>query len=106
MINKSNLKNILTLMNFKETSRSNIYSKTFSHFEGELCVNFNIDKLIYPEEIKGRKRNDDFDAPENFVVFECVNKLLDKGYRPEHIELEKEWHLGHDAKSSSSDLKI
>ncbi len=106
MINKSNLKNILTLMNFKETSRSNIYSKTFSHFEGELCVNFNIDKLIYPKEIKGRERNDGFDASENFVVFECVNKLLDKGYRPEHIELEKEWHLGHDAKGGRADICV
>ena len=106
MINKSNLKNILPLMNFKETSMSNIYSKTFSHFDGELCVDFNAEKLIYPEEIKGRERNDGFDAPENFVVFECVNKLLDKGYRPEHIELEKEWHLGHDAKSGRADICV
>ena len=83
-----------------------LYSKTFSHFDGELCVDFNAEKLIYPEEIKGRERNDGFDAPENFVVFECVNKLLDKGYRPEHIELEKEWHLGHDAKSGRADICV
>lgn len=44
-------------------------------------VDFNTEKLIYPEEIKGRERNDGFDAPENFVVFECVNKLLDKGFK-------------------------
>lgn len=47
MINKSNLKNILPLMNFIETSKTNIYSKTFSHFEGELCVDFNNERLIY-----------------------------------------------------------
>lgn len=44
-------------------------------------VDFNTENLIYPKEIKGRERNDGFDAPENFVVFECVNKLLDKGFK-------------------------
>ena len=106
MINKSNLKDVLNLMAFKETSKKNIYHKTFSHFDGELCVDFNNEKLIYPKDIKGRERNDNFNAPENFVVFECVNRLLDKGYRPEHIELEKEWHLGHDSKSGRADICV
>lgn len=52
-------------------------------------VDFSKKKLYYPDTIKGRERNNGFDAPENFVVFECVNRLLEKGYRPEHIELEK-----------------
>jgi len=71
-----------------------------------LSVDFNTKKLIYPSIINGYSRNTDFDAPENFVVFECVNRLLEKGYRPEHIELEKEWHLGHDAKSGRADICV
>ena len=69
-------------------------------------VEYGANKLVYPEQIKGRDRNTGFDAPENFVVFECVDRLLEKGYRPEHIELEKEWHLGHDAKSGRADICV
>ena len=29
-----------------------------------------------------------------------------KRYRPEHIELEKEWHLGHDAKGGRADICV
>lgn len=35
-----------------------------------------------------------------------MNRLLEKGYRPENIELEKEWHLGHDTKSGRADVCI
>ena len=31
---------------------------------------------------------------ENFVVLECVNRLLEKGYKPENIILEPTWKLG------------
>ena len=31
---------------------------------------------------------------------------MSKGYRPEHIELEKEWHLGHDAKGGRADICV
>lgn len=71
-----------------------------------MVVDFASETLIYPTEIKGRERNNDFEQPENFVVFECVNRLLEKGYRPEHIELEKEWHLGHDSKSGRADVCV
>ena len=63
-------------------------------------------KLIYPESILGRERNTGFDQKENFVVFECVNRLLDKGYRPETIELEKVWTLGHEQKSGRADIIV
>ena len=33
--------------------------------------------------------------PENLVVLECVLRLLNLGYKPEHIELEPTWKLGH-----------
>ncbi len=38
-----------------------------------------------------------FEANENFVVLECVHRLLEKGYKPEHIELEPKWKLGRGA---------
>ena len=103
-ITKINFKNLLRALGFIENG--DIFEKKFAAFNCSLSVNFATERLIYPEEIKGRDRNDDFEQPENFVVFECVNRLLEKGYRPEHIELEKEWHLGHDAKGGRADVCV
>lgn len=36
-----------------------------------------------------------FEQPETLVVIECVNRLLEKGYQPSVITLEKKWTLGH-----------
>lgn len=106
MINKSNLKKMLDAIGF--TADGQKYVKNFPAYGTDISmsVNFDTKKLIYPDVIRGRERNDGFETPENFVVFECVNRLLEKGYRPEHIELEKEWHLGHDVKSGRADICI
>lgn len=104
MINESNFKSVLLICGF--TCNGKIYEKKYTNLGTAMSVDFSKKKLYYPEEIQGRERNDGFDAPENFVVFECVNRLLDKGYRPEHIELEKEWHLGHDAKGGRADICV
>jgi len=52
------------------------------------------------------KTTSNFSNPENFVVFECVHKLLSQGYHPNHIELEKKWPLGHSQKSGKADIYI
>ncbi len=104
MITESNFRNLLLSLGFAICEEQ--YEKKYPHFGTSMRVDFSNQKLYYPDAIKGRERNDGFDAPENFVVFECVNRLLEKGYRPEHIELEKEWHLGHDAKSGRADICV
>lgn len=104
IINKQNFKSCLYALGFK--NNDDLFEKYFAAFDCKMCVDFKNNLLVYPQAIKGRERNDNFGAPENFVVFECVNRLLEKGYRPEHIELEKEWHLGHDAKSGRADICV
>lgn len=104
MINTSNFRDLLLSLNFNEND--DFFEKQFSHCEDSLKVDFTKKKLIYPEKILGRGFNDGFDAPENFVVFECVHRLLSKGYRPAHIQLEKAWHLGHEAKSGRADICV
>lgn len=104
MINTSNFRDLLLSLNFNEND--DFFEKKFSHCEDSLKVDFTKKKLIYPEKILGREFNDGFDAPENFVVFECVHRLLSKGYRPAHIQLEKAWHLGHEAKSGRADICV
>lgn len=104
MIDVSNLKDVLNTLGF--VAHGDMYEKAFPEFGCSLKVDFQTKKLIYSDAIKGRERNDRFDQKENFVVFECVCRLPTKGYRPEHIELEKEWHLGHDAKGGRADICV
>ena len=40
------------------------------------------------------------------MVFECVNRLLAKGYKPEHIELEPKWKVGHGASGGRADILV
>ena len=104
MITAENLETVLRKIGFVQNQ--DVYEKVYPQYSCVLRVDFSQKKLIYPEAIKGRDRNDNFEQAENFVVFECINRLLEKGYRPEHIELEKEWHLGHDAKSGRADICV
>ena len=70
-----------------------------------LQVDFKSKKLIYPKQlIINDTTTCNFTKPENFVVFECVHRLLAKGYKPEHIELEPKWTLGRDAKGGKADI--
>lgn len=52
-------------------------------------------KISYGEKIiVGRNTTTNFSQKENLVVLECINRLLEKGYKPESLELEKRWRVG------------
>lgn len=104
MINKSNIKDVIIKLGFVDNGT--LFVKEFPQFGCFMAVDFANEKLIYPLSIAGRARNDSFSQDENFVVFEYVNRLLEKGYRPEHIELEKVWTLGHIQKSGRADICV
>ena len=95
-------------MGFSE-SHDNVYSKYYPYFDCSIEVNFTENSISYPQD-KGLRVNDattsNFDHPENFVVLECVDRLLEKGYRPEHIELEKKWSLGHTPVGGKADICV
>lgn len=105
MITKENLRELLLNIGF--TVHNNIYHKSFK--DAILKVDFEEGKLIYPED-KGLKINErqtcNFKSNENFVVFECVHRLLEKEYKPEHIELEPKWKLGHGASGGRADILV
>jgi type I restriction-modification system DNA methylase subunit/restriction endonuclease S subunit len=107
MINKENLKNVLKALNFEE--ENNVFSKYFLNNDAYLKVDFNNNELIYPKD-KGFTVNGEFttnfSSNENFVVFECVNRLFEKGYKPEHIELEPKWQLGRGASGGRADILV
>ena len=91
------------------TKDGNIYRRHFENIGADLAADFKNQKLVYPED-KGFCVNDgttsNFSHPENFVVFECVARLFEKGYRPDTIELEPRWSLGHGGKSGKADICV
>lgn len=92
-------------MNFREISK-NIFQKNFSE-NISMSVDFIRKKFFYPENIKiHRDSIKNFSQNENFVVFECVHRLLQKGYLPDDIEIEKSWKIGHDDKSGRADICV
>lgn len=115
MITKENFKDLLILLDFKENP-AQIFTKTLTN-NTALKVDFKAQKLIYPTNTStdlnapnGIVIHDDttsnFSHPENFVVFECVHRLLQKGYKKEHIELEPRWNLGREAKGGKADILV
>ena len=106
MINKDNFKALLRYLGFEE--KGNAFSKNFEN-ESYLSVDFKKEELQYPES-DGLKINErqicNFSSAENAVVFECVCKLLGKGYKPRHIELEPKWKLGHGASGGRADILV
>ncbi len=107
MINKDNLKDLLKALNFEENG--DIYNKYFPNIGAYLKVDFKKNVLVYPTD-KGFVVNGEFTcnfiSPENFVVFECVHRLFEKGYKPEHIELEPKWKVGHGASGGRADILV
>lgn len=101
MINKNSFKKLLSLLGFTERRTDYFVFEKYS-----MAVDFENEQLIYPEQLEGGDRNTDFVHPENFVVFECVFRLLQKGYNVYDIELEKQWNLGHTAKGGRADIIV
>ncbi|MCO8090076.1 restriction endonuclease subunit S [Acinetobacter pseudolwoffii] len=106
-MNQDNLKDLLLFLNFKQ--HQNVFTKKFISGDHSLSIDFEKKEIIYPKAF-GLKVNErqtcNFSSNENFVVFECVHRLLEKGYKPEHIELEPKWKLGHGASGGRADILV
>lgn len=74
-----------------------IYSKKYSHHGGyAIHVDFEKSIINYGSLIvSDSKTTQNFSQSENFVVLECVDRLLEKGYKPQDIILEKVYPSGH-----------
>ncbi|EAI3989737.1 restriction endonuclease [Campylobacter jejuni] len=103
MITKDNLKQVLENLGFKNKNEN--YVKTINNYT--LLIDYKNQNINYPKEIKIHdKTTSNFSHPENFVVFECVHRLLEKGYKAEHLELEPKWNLGRDKKGGKADILV
>lgn len=89
------IKKYITALEFvPKNGTSGIYYKIYVDYAIE--IDFEKQSINYGDGIIAESRTtQNFSQPENFVVLECVDRLLTKGYRPQNIVLEKTWPSGH-----------
>jgi len=91
-------KKLIQILGFKpKENTSGIFFKTYSRCDNyEIQIDFENENFNFGKKIKAEsKTTHNFSQAENWVVFECVNRLLEKGYQPQNIVLEKTWATGH-----------
>jgi type I restriction enzyme M protein len=80
----------------KEKSEGVFQKKYAAHNGYTIEVDFKREKIDYGKLIKSEsKTTQNFSQAENWVVLECVDRLLEKGYAPQNIILEKTYPAGH-----------
>lgn len=103
-ISAENVKKLVLKMGFTpQNGKNNVYYKAYQSHNGyAIYVDFNTEKIEYytqdsPKDSRitlGDGTTSNFSHAENFVVLECVDRLLEKGYAPSCIELEKTYPSG------------
>lgn len=105
MITQDNYIALLELLGF--INNKSVYGKSIG--TASLSVDI-VRKVIHYPESDGLTVNEhrtcDFSANHNFVVFECVHRLLTKGYKPDHIELEPKRKHGCGSSGCRADILI
>lgn len=89
------IKKHITALGFVPQNGTNgIYHKIYVDYAIE--IDFERQSINYGSDITAEsKTTQNFSQIENFVVLECVDRLLTKGYKPQNIILEKTWPSGH-----------
>ena len=99
-MNMIEFKKILKVMGYNPTNGKNkVWSKYYKEFSYTITITFgkglSETTVNYGEDIKCcRTTTSNFSQPESVVVLECVNRLIEKGYSPKSIKLEKYWKVG------------
>lgn len=103
-MDKNNIIKLLERLKFLKNN--NLYSKKYN--DKVLEIDMINEYIAYREfGIKvGDKTTSNFSNDENFVVLECVDRLLNKGYEKEHIELEPKWKLGRGKSGGKADILV
>lgn len=92
------IKKYITALGFiPKNGISGGYHKVYTdHDNYAIAIDFDKEHINYGDKIiVESKTTQNFSQLENFVVLECVDRLLQKGYKPQNIVLEKTWPSGH-----------
>ena len=97
MMNDTNIKNLIRSIGFKPTEgKQGLFYKNYPDFKYSIEIDMNKGSITYPKPIRvAHQSTSNFTSDENFVVLECINRLIEKGYAPSEIELERNFKLGH-----------
>jgi type I restriction enzyme M protein len=88
-------KKLILSLGYKPKENSiDIFQKKYNGYA--IDIDFENSIFNYGKKIKGEsKTTQNFSQMENWVVLECIDRLLEKGYLPQNIVLEKTWRTGH-----------
>ena len=106
MLAKSYIEKLITQIDFfQKEGENNIWFKSYT-LSNNYIITINLEsdnltncKIDWGSKIENkRKTTSNFSQEETIVILECVDRLLEKGYQPDKIILEKDWRLGHKEK--------
>ncbi len=99
-------KKLIKALGFKpKENTSGIFHKKYNNYAIE--IDFEKKQFDFGNKITaGRETTQNFSQQENWVILECVDRLLEKGYKPENIILEKKYKVGHGASGGWLDILI
>ncbi len=94
------MKNFITYLGFfPQENITNTYQKKYSnHNSYTIEIDIRKKSINFGEKIffnDSDKTTQNITKDEDYVVLECVDRLLTKGYNPQNIILEKVWDAGH-----------
>lgn len=91
------IRKLLSSLGFKPKNNTvDVFAKTYQHHSGyAIEVDFSQKSINYGRLAADCKTTQNFSQEENWVVLECVDRLLTKGYKPQNIVLEKIYPSGH-----------
>lgn len=95
------IKELITYLGLKpqDGDKDMFYKVYENHKDYIIKVNFDTERIEYGAKIKlGDHTTSNFESSENFVVLDCIDRLLNKGYPPESITLENKWPMGRKEK--------
>src|SRR6056297_285215 len=98
MTNKEIKDTVIAIGFRKDSKNTEVFTKSYDKIKYDISVDLSKDKIDYGNLIKrGDETTTNVQHPENLVVLECVNRLIEKGYKPNDLTLEKKWKLGRTA---------
>lgn len=106
MITRENFDKVLVALGFSQDG-AKYFRQYGDDYENRLVADFGAETLSYPPSLSiQRETVTNFSDHENFVTFECVARLLAKGYVPAHIELESPIPGGHGSVIGYNDIRV
>jgi type I restriction enzyme M protein len=111
------IKNFIEKLGF--TGNLFTYSKEYKLHNYTIRIDLQKNRIYYRKDEKttverledghiqlGDHTTSNFSSPESLVVLECVNRLLEKGYSPHDIHIERRWKVGHGASGGKADINV